>query len=370
MVFYVTSHNYNEVIHRAVTELDIICAGNECSNEMYLLKYIKENLNRLGALDYLIIDLNALQDTDDEILQALDMVRILNCETRIIIIAASRVPGDALLTKCVEMGIYDVIVSNVFAEIFDELKISLTVGKKYGDALRLKKSDTANGAPTVEKKEFKRTVNKILVGITGVQPRIGCSHLAITTANHLRSKGYMVALVEYGPRGIWESIREAYGESLMEERYFSLNGVDYYGDTSESELQSMLAVKFYNFIVVDFGLYESTDQFLYNKCDIRMLVTGAKPWETQHIGKIFQSTSQEQLQQINYVFNFVPEDSKMDIKREMSGLDNIYFMQLTEDPFSAKQVGDISSIFDFYEQQEVPAEKRKAGLFSKLRSKK
>ena len=256
MVFYITSLAFREIIHRSITELDLICAGNECSNEIYLLKYVRENISRMGNLDEFIVDLNALQDTDTEIIQAFEMLRIMNYKTKIIIIASNRQQGDELLKSCFGMGLYNMILSDVFAEVYDELKYCLTVGKQYKDALRYKEGGEEEGNVIV-KKELKRTVNKILVGITGSQTRIGCTHLGIVIANYLRRKGYIVALLEYvseqqSERKVFDEIQEAYQESLIDDRYFALNGIDYYAHVSNEELQQLLSVKFYNFIIVYF----------------------------------------------------------------------------------------------------------------------
>lgn len=363
MVFYITSLAFREIIHRSITELDLICAGNECSNEIYLLKYVRENISRMGNLDEFIVDLNALQDTDTEIIQAFEMLRIMNYKTKIIIIASNRRQGDELLKSCFGMGLYNMILSDVFAEVYDELKYCLTVGKQYKDALRYKEGGEEEGNVIV-KKELKRTVNKILVGITGSQARIGCTHLGIVIANYLRRKGYMVALLEYvseqqSERKVFDEIQEAYQESLIDDRYFALNGIDYYAHVSNEELQQLLSVKFYNFIIVDYGLYQNCDKLMYSKCDIRLLVSGAKPWETAHIGRVFKDTEQAALQQMSFVFNFVADSDREDIRREMSGLDKVYFLPLSDNPFSSSDIGDMENIFAFYERQTTAETQRK-----------
>ena len=215
-----------------------------------------------------------------------------------------------------------------------------------------------------DEEQLKRTVNKILVGITGSQARIGCTHLGIVIANYLRRKGYMVALLEYvseqqSERKVFDEIQEAYQESLIDDRYFALNGIDYYARVSNEELQQLLSVKFYNFIIVDFGLYQNCDKLMYSKCDIRLLVSGAKPWETAHIGRVFKDTEQAALQQMSFVFNFVADSDREDIRREMSGLDKVYFLPLSDNPFSASDIGDMENIFAFYERQTTAETQRK-----------
>lgn len=367
MVFYISSLTYREVIHRTVTEQDLVIAGAECNNEMYLLKYFQENMNKLGNIDQMIVDLNALQDTDEETLQAFDMLRYMHFKTRIIIVASSRQPGEEFLKNLFDMGIYDIILSDVFADIYEELKYCLNTGKQYKDAIVYKDLGTGQKNQVVVKKEIKRTVNKILVGVTGSQHRIGCTHASIVLANYLREKGYMVALLEYGQQEVFAQIREAYEENLVEDRYFSLNGVDCYGGVSEQEFLQLLSNKFYNFLIVDFGTYADCDRMMFSRCDLRLLIVGAKPWELAHIHQIFETTDLETLKQLHFIFNFISGEQYGDIRKEMEELDQVYFLPLTEDPFESKQrIGELEKIFAFYESQNNQPKKKKRRSFLEM----
>lgn len=106
MIFYFASSTYQQVISAAIKESDRVLVGQESGQDVYFLKYIKEKQNAFTTLDYLILDINCCEDTDEELLEALDILKIINDRMRIIILAANRYAGDYFLTKCFQMGIY------------------------------------------------------------------------------------------------------------------------------------------------------------------------------------------------------------------------------------------------------------------------
>lgn len=407
MVFYISSTDFEEVIRKTIKELGANCTGKECSDSIYLLEFLHKNRNRMKKANKLIIDLNGVQDTEEEIVQALEMFRIEYHQIRIIVVVPSYRVGEDIIKKFMDMAIYDVIIADNPKDISSELRNCLTTGKQYKDALLLKQNigpeiekdifdlikKSTNAAindvltsdvfadiitdfkycmmvgkqykdvakvteTTTVKRSLKRTANKILVGVAGAQARIGCSHLCIVIANNLRKKGYTVALLEHGDRGMFECIREANNKEINDEKYFTLNDIDYYPNIDVNDIQTLLANKPYNFFVVDFGLYQICDKLMYNKCDARMLVTGAKSWETESIGQIFETTDEETLKQITYVFNFVSRSAQEEIRKEMSGLNSLYFMPLAEDPFESCYIGAMEEIFDSFEQTSVEKRKR------------
>lgn len=407
VVFYISSILYEEVIRKTIKELGMICTGKECSDNIYILDFLQQNRNKMKKLNKLIIDLNGIQDTEDEIVQALEMFKIEHPQIRIIVVAPSYRVEEEIIKKFMDMAIYDVIVADNPNDISSELRSCLTTGKQYKDALLLKQNigpeieqdilklvkDCTDAAisdvlmsdifmdiitdfkycmmvgkqykdvakvteNTTIKRSPKRTANKILVGVAGAQERIGCSHLCIVIANNLRKKGYTVALLEYGDQRTFECIREANNKEVNDDKYFTLNEIDYYPNIDVNDIQTLLANKPYNFFIVDFGVYQTCDKMMYNKCDARMLVTGAKSWETESIGQIFETTDEETLKQMTYVFNFVSRSAQDEIRKEMSGLNSLYFMPLAEDPFSSCYIGNMEEIFDSFERTSVERKKR------------
>ena len=342
MIFYFASGTYQQVISSAIKETDKILEGQECGTEIYFAKYVRENFQRLIGVETLILDISALADTDEEILEGLDALKIGNYDMQIIILAANRYAGDALLTKCFQMGIYDLIVSDDFLEISQELKECIRVGKKYGDALQFRDLRPEN---VIVKEEIKQTVNKVVIGMAGSNSRIGVTHHAIILANHLRKKGYMVALVEEHPSDAFGQLREFYSEKLFDDEYYTMGGVDYYP-------------------------YSEDDLFLFNKSDVRVVISGSKPWELEGIQTVFDLAAEDVLKTYYFYFNFTAAEFEDALKEGMGNLEKVYFLRYTENPVKTYEFPGMEEMLADYMPVKIAPDSRKKGIFRNEKKKK
>lgn len=336
MIYYIASPAYQPVIVSVIRETEQILAGAESASEMYVNKYIKEHINNFSGLDSIIIDLSCALDLDNEIIESFEMLKVMYGQIRIIILATQSLPGDELLIKCVQMGIYDIITATDFAEIKDELTSCITDGKQYRDALRYikaKEDGRASEGKAVRIKP-KQNANRVMIGFAGSEKRIGTTHNAIVVANTLRRSGYMVALLEMAEHPVFNDIKDFFDEQPEDALHFSVNGIDYYPSVLASEINSIMA-KAYNFLVIDFGSCETMDSIVFNKCDVPVIVAGSKPWELDAVNKFFSEAVHENLARYNFLFNLTDEKYREDIKNGMNELKNVYFAPVTIDPFAA-----------------------------------
>jgi hypothetical protein len=342
MIFYIASPIYQQIIHKTIQESGLVIAGCETSSEIYFGKYIKENLGKINGLDCLILDIAAVQDSDGEIIAALETLRIMEADTRIIILAANRAPGDDLLIKCFNMSIYDLIVTADFVEIRDDLMQCLVTGKQYKDTMYIRNKPTTKNKS--EQEEVRTAASKIMIGMAGAMPRIGTTHHSILLANYLRHKKYMVALVEYNGSGAFAAIGEE--EKKFDGNYFSIGGIDYYPAATAEKLQTVLS-KAYNFVIVDFGSYLECDLVTYHKCNECFLFLGSKPWETASAVNIF-AKAKESATSYHYYFNFCGQDIRTKVKKSMEGIESVHFLENTPDPFTTQDFPDVETILKKY----------------------
>jgi len=360
MVFYVSSPAYQQVILKTIQETDNILEGCEISREMYVNKYIKENLDKLIGLEHFILDLDALQDTDDEIIEALEMLRIMASQTRIIILAPTRPEGDELLKRCFQMSIYDMINTDDFNVISEELKICITAGKQYKDALRFKQAIKNQGKGSSAAQEVIRQVaDRVTIGFAGAGNHIGTTHNAIILSNYLRNKGYMVALVESNLSGAFKNIQSEFDVKTID-NYFAIEGVDYYPDVPGEEINTKVK-KAYNFIIVDFGCYHDCNSTIFQTLKERIIISGSKPWEVESTGKVLKSVGEE-MENYHYYFNFTRPGIRREVKSGMGGLPSVHFLEYTEDPFTSSSFPEAEVILKDYLPVKIV---NKKGFFKK-----
>lgn len=357
MIFWFSSRTYQSMISKTVTETGLICAGGETGEEIYLLKYVKEHITLFSDIDILIVDLSALADTDEEITAAFESLRIMDYSTRFIVLAAGRREGDSLLKQLFYMGVYDLVATDDYLQIHEELTECILRGKKYRDALRFRDATVQES----REKQESRAIQKVLVGITGACPRCGCTHNSIVLANFLRQKGYMVAVTEQNRSGAFEQICSEQQAKMFQEGYFSLRGVDFYPDTDREKLLSVTG-KLYNFIIMDFGSYQDADRLLYSKCDVNMVLCGSKPWETGHLSQFF-GIEESVLRRYHFCFLFAAGERQWqkDLMESMQPLENVYFPEYTLNPFESSSFPEGNAILkDYLPYVEKP---RKKSLF-------
>lgn len=362
IVSYIVSEAYSHVVGSVLKELQIMSLTPIVSNEFYLQKHVKGSMSNFSNIDKFIIDFSALEDLDDEIIEALNSLRYLDAELEIIVIAPNRMVGDPLLKQVFEMGIYNIICGSDFKIVKEELERCLTTGKTYKDAVVYK---TETSERIVVKTEIKQTVNKVMIGITTSEKRMGGTHSSIQLAATLRKKGYMVAIVElntYHP--VFDILMDSVDEKMLED-HFSIEGIDFY-PLGDQALPNALA-KTYNFIICDCGAYTQSDQVTFNKCHERLFLSGACAWEMESLNdNIFPHFTEESLKEANYLFLFADDSQRKYIAKSMDYL-RTYFIEYNPDMFDPT-FGAAEEILREYLGIPKPQKKRR-GLFRKGKNK-
>ena len=155
MITYFTGSTYNQVIQSSIEETDELVYEPQIEEDQDFSKFVKQNLINLSGIDCLILDTSVCLNTEEELLSALEMIRTMYDSIRLIVFAPYRSTGDRFLTNCLAMGITNIINTDDFNEIRDELKYCIQKGMTYRDAVKYK-----NHPEKVVVKHVRRTVNR------------------------------------------------------------------------------------------------------------------------------------------------------------------------------------------------------------------
>lgn len=372
MIFYISSQACNQTIGSTARECGEIIIDYVVDNHLMLKKWIKANISRFNKdIDKMIIDISALDDADEDIVEAINSYRILYDETRIIIVAPTRAPGDKMLAELFGLGIQNIIATTDYLEMKKELIVCLSEkGKSFKEALIFR--DVKNTVAVVEEK--KRAVIRVQIGIAGTQRRIGATHMVIEFAAYLRSKGYLVAVCERNGSGDFERIREGLGSKLQDQQYFVVDGIDFYPNCVQKEDMKPVLEKNYNFIVCDFGELDITGSQMrdYYRSHVRILVAGSKTWEFSFVTGLIAQIPDDVLEKLHICFNLAYKDYEKPLKREMklSNGDqmNVHFLEYQAEPFLMKKFEVADEILSEYLM--IPAEPVKKSFWSWRRGEK
>lgn len=360
MVFYVSSPKYQPMINKILSETDQVCVGNEVGEDIYIKKYVKEHITLFEQIELFVIDMTALADTDQEVMQSIESLRVMDYKTRFIILAPYKKEGDEFFKKCFYAGIYDIINTDEYLEMSQQLTLCISSGMRYKDALHFRDAD-----PGDEQKQESMAVQKILIGIVGAGRRMGSTHNSIVLANSLRENNQMVAIMEMNDTKAFQKACEAQKAKIFDEGYFSLQGVDYYPESDRERVISVSG-KLYNFLILDFGNYEECDKVMFNKCDVRLVFCGTKSWEMDCLENIFKEQDEDVLQKYHFCFlGTTSTKLQKEIISHMQPLENVWFPEYTEDPFVSSKFPEAEQIFKGYLGNLPKQKEKKRLLFQK-----
>lgn len=168
--------------------------------------------------------------------------RIARPQTRIILLAPGREPGDQTVAQLVGLGVYDIIPGANDADWTELVRTTLQKpAATFAQAARWHVAHSLNGDFTVrERVSIERVpLGTLTIAVAGVAPGVGCTHTALLISNYLSQLGRRVGLTEIAPRPALASL----SHFLAKERggYWQLGRLDIYPDV---DLNTDLSVTF------------------------------------------------------------------------------------------------------------------------------
>jgi hypothetical protein len=293
---------------------------DEVSGSLYLIvtKIQTDRLKKLvigSAADFshasrFVVDLSALKDSSDEIIEAIAAFKTMYADTRVIVIADREPEGGPLFPRLFDMGVYDVVTDLGG----DALKKCLTVGmsKEESMAYRVEKPDLTAHAkaqpapvamtiaapepqataapPTREKiianRDFKKHKQFVTVAVCATEPHMGATHHALLTAKFLCGIGFKACYLEASERRNILYLARAYAVNANERRHlFQFEGVDMYFDF---KLPEVIGAG-YDFYIFDFGRFGEFETASFLTKDIKLVIGGAKAWEMPAYNPVFEA---------------------------------------------------------------------------------
>lgn len=309
----IASPALQKLIVSTLRDCDIICFSPLPDDKKYLLPYVRENVSEIGSYDAVILDLGALSDSDEQIMEAIEAIRYFDDAIRLIVLAGGRSSSFSLLKNCFLNGIYNLILPGKYTEIQQQLKRALLEGLTYKDALAVRnESDMKKNENCLEESGEEKEI-----WVVGSCHRIGTTHIALHTAYNLMQMGYIVALFDYSGKADYEQLADSYGFELDGEGRFSIDGIDIYAKSDQATLP--YEQKAYNYVIYDMGTYDRINSEMQSRMDKegseRWILCGCKPWETDALAG---SVGMFREMDVKYVFNFTPPIFQKDISKKLT----------------------------------------------------
>jgi hypothetical protein len=269
------------------------------SGTFSLKQFVLSDMRSLEHFNFVLIDLKALKDTEDEMMEAVIGFRKMFSSRLIVYIEAIK-EEEKLILQLIEAGIYNIVSSADVASLKKEVLKAISdlgISKREIQSKLIQEDVTANSTFT----SYSFLKKDIKIAVTGVQHCVGTTTMTINLANYLSSIGAKVCYVEANEHDHLSKLPEFYQGMTTKEDIILYNGVKYLSLHSECHDE-------FDFIIYDMGVVNNRIIGVIRKnCDAAILCATGKPYEFNNIEKhknLLDTTS------INTVFSFVAESDQ------------------------------------------------------------
>lgn len=141
MLSYIASKETAQIIQRICKRKNIlILNAQECETD--ISQYVKETKTNFNLIKYLIIDLNLIKNSGNEIIETIYNFSKLYTKTRIIILASNYNEQNIILTNLYDLGFYNIINEFEVNVMENKLNIALSeLGIQKNESKKFKKRE-------------------------------------------------------------------------------------------------------------------------------------------------------------------------------------------------------------------------------------
>ena len=297
MLLYLSSNDHINLLDFLNDEHGIII--KKLSGTFSLRQFVLGDLRSLNHFQYMVIDLNAIKDSNSDIMEAVNAYKKMFTSRLIFYIEDMKEHHD-LVHKLIENGIYNIVTATDVETIKTEFLNSVSdLGISKRDIMLKLTPEEFAFKTSMDSYEFSK--KDIKIAVTGVQHRVGTTTMAINLANYLSSIGAKVCYVEANEHDHLSKLPAFYQGMIVKDDVILYNGVKYLSLHSECHDD-------FDFIIYDMGVIENRIISAIRKnCDATILCATGKPYEFNNIEKhinLLDTTP------INIVISFVAESDQ------------------------------------------------------------
>lgn len=339
----------------------------------------------------LIVDTSSADDRD--FLKGIQQYRLTR-DSRIILVAPNRQPGDALIAGVLSLQILDILVPEEAEEGLDEEQLAqsfvaqLQKKPSYADVMRwdvkgvdFKKrksgtviqfgvpiprhrSEEANPSTQLVYPEHdqmavlqhamsakdmpavpllvEKIVGSVIVALVGTEAGVGVTHTSILVTNFFRRRGYKVALIEANASDHFaalESIYEGLDGVTTENSFFSIEGVDYYKSSYELNIPELLEQQ-YDYIVLDMGAAERSRHLNeFYRAHVQIVVGRGAEWRQSKILEFYEAHNARDQSKWHYCLPDADPDVQTALQKKMPEV-SLYVIPSQPDPYQVQKNTD------------------------------
>ncbi|MNO15952.1 hypothetical protein D3C76_56230 [compost metagenome] len=321
MILYLTENNRVNLLD--FLEREHAMSVKKLIGSFSLLSFIIKDMRHFSHVQYVVLDREAITESDEELIQALLSYQTIY-DIRVVIVAEGLPTGSPLLLKLFQIGILNVVTATEIKEIRNELRECFSEEGMQRLTSACLPTITDEKSPDIfhEKNEqYRFTCSNLKIAIAGCDRRVGVTTTAMNLVCWINARGGTACYVEANPNNHLAHIVHLFDPEKIGDAYI-LDGNDFY---MTKELH-----RDYDVIVLDCGvLGEQRLQDDFTSADLRLLCGSAMPYELARFYKAIERCTNLSIQTLGL---FVPDDIKPYLFNNISN--NILFGDSSHDLFN------------------------------------
>lgn len=292
-----------------------------------LKQFVIYDMRSLNHYAYFAIDLKALRDTEDEIIEAVIAFKKM-FSSRVIFYIENIESNVELIKRLVEQGVYNIISADIVENLKEEIQKAISDSgiSKMDIQLKLNRIDGINNS-YIPKYTFNN--KNISIAITGAAHKVGTTTTAMNLCNYLSSIGASVCYVEANNNDHIKKLPSVYTDMTVKD------GCIIYHDVKYLSLNSYIDEE-YHFIIYDMGVIDGKNiNVIKNKCDVAILCATTKSYEIDAYDKAIDLLDNTR---VNTIFSFVQETAKSKLQKKYG---EVFFTKYSTNLFDNEKNVDI-----------------------------
>lgn len=316
MVYYITTPEHLSLIKELCEERKI---NFDCVTNIKDIKlFVNTEIKKLEHIKFFVIDLDCLENTDKEIYDSICGMRYMTT-AKVIVVALGRSTSDSLINALRERNVCKIVLSKDRIIAQREIESCLTETETKEEPVTKVFAETPVNpiAPSVKPRtveSVKRAIpavskSMITIGVCGIEPHVGTTHHAMAITAFLTKQRKKACYLESNIHGDIQKMLDIYAgskSSVREDGSILWKGITIYHNYSFLDVLG----EGYQFYIYDYGACRdiTSQEFVAN--DIKILVSGGKPWEFYNYNKVISSLGV--IPELYTIMNFsVPKQQSM-----------------------------------------------------------
>lgn len=316
MVYYITTPEHLGLMQK-------ICEERKMNFEFVtnikdIKLFVNTEIKKLEHIKFFVIDLDCLDNTDKEIYDSICGMRYMT-KAKILIVALGRTTGDSLVNALRERNVCKLILSKDEEQVQKEIESCLS-GTETKEAAPQKvfAEKTINPIAPPVKPRTVESVKKVIpaasksmitIGVCGIEPHVGTTHHAMAITAFLTKQSKKACYLESNIHGDIQKMLDIYAgskNSVREDGSILWKGITIYHNYSFLDVLG----ESYQFYIYDYGDCRDITSQEFAANDIKLLVSGGKPWEFYNYNKVISSIGL--IPELYTIMNFsVPKQQSM-----------------------------------------------------------